>query len=80
MNLVYIGDEIPLQLPGLIKPFQHRESGKQYGWPEIADFVAVSEVNIRPANAEEMAAAEKHFELIGASLTYLSQFMDGESQ
>ena len=79
MELVYIGDEIPMHLPDLIRPFQHRETGKQYGWPDVADLVAVGPLNIRPATAEEMEAAMKHVDLIGASCAYLQQFTGGEA-
>ena len=80
MELVFIGHEIPAHLPDLIKPFQHRATGKQYTWMDVAEMAAVGEVKIRPASAEEMDAAMKHVDLIGASCAYLSQFMNSEAQ
>ena len=80
MNLVYIGEQHAVHLPGMIKPFQDRATGKQFDWVDISVMASAGEVHIRPATPEEMEAVEKHFGLINASLAYLSQFMDGETQ
>ena len=80
MELVYIGEEHAMHFPALIKPFQHRETGKQYSWMDVSAMAALGEVKLRPATTEEMAAAAQHFSLISASLAYLGQFMDEEAQ
>ena len=80
MELVYIGEQHAMNLPGLIKPFQDRVTGKQFDWVDVSDMALKGGVYLRPATPDEMAALEKHFGLITASLTYLSQFMDGEPQ
>lgn len=80
MELVYIGEQHAVHFPSLIKPFQHRETGKQFDWVDVSAMALIGEVHLRPATPEEMAALEQHFNLITASLAYLSQFMDGEAQ
>ena len=80
MELTYIGEQYTAHLPEWIKPLQDRATGKQYDWLDVSDMALAGEVHIRPATANEIAAADQHFSLITASLAYLSQFKVGESQ
>jgi hypothetical protein len=78
VRLVYIGEQYPAELPGFVKQFQEKETGKQFDWVELSEMMCQGPVTERPATEEEMRSAYSGACLISACLTFLQQFTDNE--
>lgn len=77
-TLVYIGEQYPAEMPGFVKQFQDRVTGKQFDWVELSELMCQGPVVIRPATEDEMQAAYSGTCLIAACVTYLRQYVDND--
>lgn len=77
-NLIYIGEELPAEGHGFIKPFQERETELQFDWDQVMQMICARTATIRQATDEEMGSARLNADLIRACVVYLGQFMQTE--
>ena len=79
-TLVYIGEQLPAEVPAFVKPFQEKETEKQYSWEQVAHLMLTEGVLIRPIEAEEIESLHQNVNLIKACCAFLEKYAEYPEQ
>lgn len=79
-TLVYIGEQFPAEVPAFVKPFQEKETTKQYSWEQVVELMMTEGVTVRPIGEEENEALHQNVNLIKACCAFLEQYAEHPEQ